>query len=258
MLNRSATKPSDLANSSLLRQYLMDLRRDGKVPESLSSLNRLFLTFAVYRASANNQEAIHCLKALRGDADMQPPTDEIERITLQHNHAFSLLLHMPLRVLTAFSGWGVSSQVREAADRRLSLWLCQNKGKARVIVYHAAKLFSYIRNHPTGGHHEDNALLYATLSMWIHTIFDSCQTSPSRTLRLDKPNDGEALIQWLSGGADFRLYVAGIGDLSDKRASDRLVQESVRILTRNSGWSLGLAVSMVIRAQWRSNRGTLG
>ncbi|KAF4777518.1 hypothetical protein HER10_EVM0003024 [Colletotrichum scovillei] len=249
------TNWQDLANDSLLREHLVHFRCDGKVPKGLSSLNRLFLTFAVYRDSANNQDAIHHLEVLRGDEDIQPPTDKIERITLQHNHAFSLLLHMPLRVLTAFSGWGVSPQVREAADRRLSLWLRQNKGKARAIVYHAAKLFSYIRNHPTGGHHENNALLYATLSMWIHTLFNRHQTSSLRTLRLDRTNHQGALVQWLSEDNDFRLYVAGIGDLNNERASDRLVQESVRILTRKSGWSLGLAVSMVMRAQWRSNRG---
>ncbi|KAL0765893.1 hypothetical protein CaCOL14_011634 [Colletotrichum acutatum] len=242
-------------NDSLLREHLIHFRRDEKVPQGLSSLNRLFFTFAVYRDSANNQDAIHYLEVLRSDEDIQPPTDKIQRITLQHNHAFSLLLHMPLRVLTAFSGWGVSPQVREAADRRLALWLRQNEAKARVIVYHAARLFSYIRNYPTCGHHENNALLYATLSMWIHTLFNRHQTSALRTLRLDKPNHQEALVQWLSVDFDFRLYVAGIGDLNDERASKRLVQESVRILTRKSGWSLGLAVSMVMRAQWRSNRG---
>ncbi|KAK1517852.1 uncharacterized protein CCOS01_12109 [Colletotrichum costaricense] len=250
-----ASRSPNLANDSLLREQLVHFWRDEKVKEGLSSLNRLFLTFAVYRDSANNQDAIHYLEILRGDEDIKPPTGKIQRITLQHNHAFSLLLHMPLRVLTAFSGWGVSPQVREAADGRLSLWLRQNKGKARVIIYHAAKLFSYIRNHPTCGHHENNALLYATLSMWIHTLFNRHQTSSLRTHRLDKPNHQEALVQWLSGDSDFRLYVAGIGDLNDERASDRLVQESVRILTRKSGWSLGLAVSMVMRAQWRSNRG---
>ncbi|KAK1689437.1 fungal-specific transcription factor domain-containing protein [Colletotrichum godetiae] len=251
-----ASRSPNLVNSRLLREYLTRFRRDKKIPEDLSSLNRLFLTLALYRDSTNNQDTMRYLAILRGGENAQLPTDDIDRIALQHNHAFSLLIHMPLRVLTAFSGWGVSSEVREAADRRLRMWLRQNQGKARIIIYHAARLFSHIRNHFTPGHHEVNALLYATLSMWIHTLFYCHQTGSWRTLRLDKLDGQKNIDEWLSGEPGFRLYVAGIGNLGEERASDRLLQESVRMLSQKSGWSLGLAVSLVMRAQWRSNRGT--
>ncbi|KXH54810.1 hypothetical protein CSAL01_05457 [Colletotrichum salicis] len=222
-----ASRSPNLVNSRLLREYLTRFRRDEKVPEGLSSLNRLLLTLAVYRDSANNQDTTRYLAILRGGENVQFPTDDIDRIALQHNHAFSLLLHIPLRVLTAFSGWGVSSEVREAADRRLRMLLHQNQAKARIIIYHAARLFSHIRNHPTPGHHEVNALLYATLSMWIHNLFDCHQPGSWKTLRLDKLDRQENIDEWLSGEPGFRLYVAGVGNLGEERASERLLHESM-------------------------------
>ncbi|KAF4855946.1 hypothetical protein CGCSCA4_v001045 [Colletotrichum siamense] len=130
----------------------------------------------------------------------------------------------------------------------------ENEGKARIVVYHAAKLLSWLRDHPTNSHHEPMALLTGTLALWMFTALGKhnkpesssrslMQSSPASdgtarfvTLRLDKEIGEEILVKWTSGDRGTRPYIGGVGSLIEQ------------------GWSLSIAIGMVLRAQYKNNR----
>ncbi|KAF4832501.1 hypothetical protein CGCTS75_v004580 [Colletotrichum tropicale] len=144
--------------------------------------------------------------------------------------------------------------VRAAVDRQLARWLVDNDEKARMMVYHAAKLLCCLRDHPTNSHHEPMALLTACLALWMftalgkHTLPPTQSSSllgsdprPSRlsmaaTLRFDKKIEEDMITLWKMGNADLRPFINGIGSLFE------------------TGWSLSIAVGMVLRAQYKHNR----
>ncbi|KAF4477324.1 hypothetical protein CGGC5_v013309 [Colletotrichum fructicola Nara gc5] len=98
------------------------------------------------------------------------------------------------------------------------------------------------------------ALLTGTLALWMFTALgkhnkpDSSsrsllQSSPASdetprfvTLRLDKEIQEQMLVKWTSGDRGMRPYMGGVGSLIEQ------------------GWSLSIAIGMVVRAQYKNNR----
>ncbi|KAF3800930.1 hypothetical protein GCG54_00010204 [Colletotrichum gloeosporioides] len=258
--------------SKSLRHELDILYQQKETPVGITNLNLLLLTLGIYRDAPNQQAAIQRLDILRSAEGIGSPTDTFKSLINQHYHALSLLSHFPLRQLNSFSGWRISPTIRQTVDRKLSIWLEENEAKARIVVYHAAKLLSWLRDHPTNSHHEPMALLTGTLALWMFTALgkhnkaDSSsrsllQSSPASdgtpklvTLRLDKEIEEETLVKWTSGDRGMRPYMGGVGSLIEQGASRRLVQESQRIFSLQTGWSLSIAIGMVVRAQYKNNR----
>ncbi|KAE9571786.1 hypothetical protein CGMCC3_g12112 [Colletotrichum fructicola] len=258
--------------SRSLRHELDILYQQKETPVGITNLNLLLLTLGVYRDAPNQQAAIQHLDILRPAQGIGSPSDTFKSLINQHYHALSLLSHFPLRQLNSFSGWRISPTVRQTVDRKLSIWLEENEGKARIVVYHATKLLSWLRDHPTNSHHEPMALLTGTLALWMFTALgkhnkpDSSsrsllQSSPASdetprfvTLRLDKEIQEQMLVKWTSGDRGMRPYMGGVGSLIEQGASRRLVQESQRIFSSQTGWSLSIAIGMVVRAQYKNNR----
>ncbi|KAK2773903.1 hypothetical protein CKAH01_13370 [Colletotrichum kahawae] len=123
------------------------------------------------------------------------------------------------------------------------------------------------------------ALLTALLALWMftalgkHTKPASSQTLPrdqdpallnpsslllgtpkTVTLRFDNKIEEETIAQWRTGRSDLRPYINGVGSLFEQGASRRLVQETQRIFSMQTGWSLSIAIGMVLRAQYKHNR----
>ncbi|OBR15198.1 C2H2 type zinc finger domain protein [Colletotrichum higginsianum IMI 349063] len=279
--NEELSELSNLGKPRSLREEVNSFYRTQKLPEATSELNTILLTLAVYRDAGSGRDTVSYLNLLRNDKCQNSPETPLGWVALQHNHLLSLLTHLSLRDLMVFSGWRVSGHEHKAACLRLASWLAQNPRKARLIIYHGAQLFSSIRDHPTQGHHEANSFLVATLGIWASTAvrtgdvcsnlgseagrtatpllsnessnFDDCSAENLRsrkTIRLDKPVPIDKVEPWISGASLYRPYLSGVGALTSQDVCSHLLEEGVRVLSSQSCWSIGLAISVVLRAHW--------
>ncbi|KDN70364.1 hypothetical protein CSUB01_11011 [Colletotrichum sublineola] len=133
-------------------------------------LTRLLLTVAVYFDKPQGPDTRDCLDMLRRDEGQMAAAETLGWMALEYNHILSLLLHLPLRELMAFSGWHVSEAEYCEANLRMALWVRNEAAEARLVTYHAAKLYSCIREHPLGAYSETMSFLTATLAIWAVTV----------------------------------------------------------------------------------------
>ncbi|KAF5572554.1 C2H2 type zinc finger domain-containing protein [Fusarium pseudocircinatum] len=196
-----------------LRQALDELYLSRKVPNHCTDLTRLLLIVGVYFDEQRGPDACNYLDMLRRDEDEITASDRLGWLALEHNHIVSLLLHLPLRELMAFSGWRVSEAERSEADTRLAHWVKSEGAGARLVIYHAAKVYSCIRERPFQAYSGTMAFLIATLAIWAVTMSVDCIAQPLRpsaddhsfgqghlkTLRFDRYTDRSTIIDWVSG-----------------------------------------------------------
>ena len=210
--------------------------------------------------------------SVRGQAERRRDEDEITAsdrlgwLALEHNHIASLLLHLPLRELMAFSGWRVSEAERSEADIRLAQWVKSEGAGARSVIYHAAKVYSCIRERPFQAYSGTMAFLIATLAIWAVTMSVDCIAQPLRpsaddhsfgqghlkTLRFDRYTDRSTIIDWVSGKENVRPYLAGVGALEGSNVAPLLIRESVRVFRRKLACMFSDAVSRVLQFHFES------
>jgi hypothetical protein len=193
-------------------------------------------------------------------------SDRLGWLALEHNHILSLLLHLPLRELMAFSGWRVSEVERSEADFRLARWVRNEGAGARLVIYHAAKVYSCIRERPFAAYSGTMAFLTATLAIWAVTMSVNRSAQPSwpsaedhsfgqgrlKTLRFDRFTDRSTIIDWVSGKENVRPYLAGVGALEGSMVAPLLIRESVRVLRRKLSCMFSDAVSRILQFHFES------
>lgn len=258
-----------------LRQALDSLYDSRQPPSSCDELTRLFLTVGVYFDTQQGSNTKDYLDILRRDESQITSAERLGWVTLEHNHVLSLMVHLPLRELFAFSGWHVNEAERCEADARLASWVRDERPRSRLVVYHAAKLYSYIREHPLRAYSETMSFLTATLAIWAIMSFGASgsgcdgleQSWPSgnnddeqfvhhpahiKTLRFDKSTDRTIVDGWVSGKASVRPYLAGVGALEDIMVIPLLIRESLRVLRVKLSGAFSYAVSSVLQAHFES------
>ncbi|KAF5970211.1 C2H2 type zinc finger domain-containing protein [Fusarium bulbicola] len=257
---------SDPSVSYSLRQALDELYLSRKVPNHCTDLTRLLLIVGVYFDQQRGPDACVYLDVLRRDEDEMIASDRLGWLALEHNHITSLLIHLPLRELMAFSGWRVSEAERSEAEVRLAHWVKSEGAKARLVVYHAAKVYSCIRERPFGDYSGTMAFLTATLAIWAVTMSvdfiaqplwppaedHSFGQSRLKILRFDRYTDGSTIIDWVSGKENIRPYLSGIGALEGSNVAPLLIRESVRVLRRKLTCMFSDAVSRVLQFHFES------
>ncbi|KAI3587201.1 fungal-specific transcription factor domain-containing protein [Fusarium oxysporum f. sp. albedinis] len=260
-----ATTP-DPSVSYSLRQALDELYVSRKVPNHCTELTRLLLTVGVYFDEQRGPDAGVFLDVLRRDEDEMTGSDRLGWLALEHNHILSLLLHLPLRELMAFSGWRVSEVERSEADFRLARWVRNEGAGARLVIYHAAKVYSCIRERPFAAYSGTMAFLTATLAIWAVTMSVNRSAQPSwpsaedhsfgqgrlKTLRFDRFTDRSTIIDWVSGKENVRPYLAGVGALEGSMVAPLLIRESVRVLRRKLSCMFSDAVSRILQFHFES------
>jgi hypothetical protein len=247
-----------------LRQALDELYRSRETLCYCTELTRLLLTFGVYFDDQRGLDAGVCLDILRMDEDRITSTETLGRLTLEHNHLLNVLLQLPLRELMAFTGWRVNEVQRHEADLRMAHWVRSEPVMTRFVVYHAAKAYNYIRGRPFRTYSDTMTFLTSTMAMWAVTISIDHDPQPSlpfandhpfglgrlRTLRFDKPTDHSAILGWVSGTADARPYLSGVGALEDSTATPLLIRESVRVLQVKLQCPFSDVVSKILQSQF--------
>ncbi|KZL85932.1 hypothetical protein CI238_06185 [Colletotrichum incanum] len=103
--NQELSGLSNLGKQKPLREQVNSFYKTKKIPEATSELNKILLTLAVYRDVGNGWDTASYLNLLRNDECQSHPATPLGWVALQHNHLVSILIHLSLRDLMAFSGW---------------------------------------------------------------------------------------------------------------------------------------------------------
>jgi hypothetical protein len=249
-----------------LRQALRELYITKRTSSDCPEITRLLLTFGVFFDEQRELRAEVYLDALRRSEDQIRSTERLGWVVLKYNHTLSLLCYLPLRELLLFSGWRANNAERCEADVRLTHWVRKDVSTARLAIYHAAKVYSYIRGHPSCPYSETMAFLAATLAIWAVTMTLNHGVGPWRltadsplyrsggleTLRLDQFADRPTILGWVSGKADLRPYLAGVGSLSNPDAIPLLIRESVHVLKTKLSCAFSDGVGSVLQSHFET------
>lgn len=242
------------------------LYRTKRCPRSLGDLNRLLLTFGVYRDSSQPFPPWPYLDILRDDESRIHPVSRLGWLTLQHNHMIGMLLQFPAWKILAWSGWQVTPIEQERYTNDLGRWMQSCGNEIRQSVYHAAKTLACIREHSTNGQHEPMTVLLASLIMWAYielgdfsTLTSSIAMSDiprSWTLRFDHRDGSSQVEEWIRGNPNIRPYLAGVGNLHDFGSISSLCRECLRLLSTGSrtSWPVSAGMAKVFEGYYTSKK----
>lgn len=160
-------------------------------------------------------------------------------------HLLSILRRVSQRSLNKFFGWMTTQRGTELAKTELARWLNEERRSAREALLHAALLFRMIRDQTMSTYYDPVWLLIAALYMRAYVEIESNpQTQPvgapqnCKPIRIDYPLDHATKRLWLElSDTTTPLHVTGIGNLNCADSGPRIFKETIRVLTRNTGWS---------------------
>ncbi|KPM36148.1 hypothetical protein AK830_g10424 [Neonectria ditissima] len=241
-----------------LGQELSWMYRTRRRPEGLGDFHTLLLSMGVFRDAGRIENASAYLDILRQADSSILQRSQMGWLAIQHNHFLALLLRISPRELFAFSGWRVDDVEREKSRSRLQRWGKKRSYEARCAVFHAAKVFSCLRTHPTRGYHQTQCTLLSSVMIWAY--IDCCtipvveptiegRSGEARviTLRFDKCSPEDPMVAaWLRNGEGARPYLAGVGSLEERGAAARLIKETARLLDTDKSWPLSYRVRFVL------------
>ncbi|KAH7109211.1 hypothetical protein EDB81DRAFT_672958 [Dactylonectria macrodidyma] len=169
-------------------------------------------------------------------------------------HLLSILRQCPLRTLYALSGWQVTASGMDIANREFAAWVHEKPKAARECLWHCSMIFALLRQETMIAFFDPLVLLTAALFLRQYLLeFGSSDTRQQDTgsggsLRLDRMFDRSHVEPWIQSGTPSSFYITGMGSLSHKGASIRVLKEFHRILLCQQSWiglSRGIAYTAV-------------
>lgn len=172
------------------------------------------------------------------------------------HHVLSLLRVVSLHMLESFSGWQGEEAEVDASTSSLKHWMENNASIARKCLWHAVCVFSTLKVKQKFACHDPLCLLVAFFYIWA---FDTLMVAPE----IDKPQASNKEIRlldtreihiWIAEGPNTPLNLVGVGNLTGKASSLRLLTEVHQIFSKRKSWSglcrgLASAVDQLPRKQ---------
>lgn len=169
-----------------------------------------------------------------------------------------ILRRVSLRKLYSFSGWQTSASETEESEKSIEIWMQGNEHSARECLWHAAVVFSALRNQSCLPGHAPLCMLVAAIYIWAydklshHNLAKKDDGTPVTTIRLDSILDLTRVEKWIKGGPGIsRVHIKQVGLLNGSDSILRLLSELERALLVHTAWSglcggLAFAVRTVI------------
>lgn len=173
------------------------------------------------------------------------------------HHVLCLLRQVSLQMLESFSGWqGEDAEVDTSTTNTLKHWMESNASSARKCLWHAVCVFSTLKAKQKFACHDPLCFLIAFFYIWA---FDTLVVAPE----MEKPQastkeirllDTREIHIWIAEGPNTPLNLVGVGNLTGKASSLRLLTEVAQIFSKRKSWSglcrgLASAVDQILRKQ---------
>jgi hypothetical protein len=162
-------------------------------------------------------------------------------------HVISILRHVPLRTLTAATGWHASHEEMQNSIQTLDAWFREEPALSRWCLWHAALVFSGFRSRHHLACWDPLCLCIASLYIQFYdqVILESSDcavpvgpaaSGSVRPIRLDCVHDQKTLQSWINDTASIPIHITGIGILRSKGDPLRIQAELHRRLVMSSNW----------------------
>ncbi|EMD89377.1 hypothetical protein COCC4DRAFT_60744 [Bipolaris maydis ATCC 48331] len=159
-------------------------------------------------------------------------------------HVLSILRHVSLTAVYAFSGWEADRSETQEARTYLENWISNDMSSVRRCLWHAACVFRDLRNKSHFSCFDPFFILIATLVIWMYCTLSSGIVSYTdepicihrEPARIDSFTDREALQHWLQHCSCRKIHLAGLGMLEGPEGAKRVIKEYRNILKSRVGW----------------------
>ncbi|CAI7626274.1 unnamed protein product [Penicillium glandicola] len=172
------------------------------------------------------------------------------------HHVLCLLRQVSLQMLESFSGWQAEDAEANTSTNQLKHWMENNPSSARKCLWHAVCVFSTLKAKQKFACHDPLCFLIAFFYIWA---FDTLVVAPE----IEKPQASNKEIRlldtreiqiWIAEGPNTPLNLVGVGNLTGKGSSLRLLTEVFQIFLKRKSWSglcrgLASAVDQILDKQ---------
>jgi hypothetical protein len=161
-------------------------------------------------------------------------------------HIMSILRHVSLRAVYAFSGWEADDRQVQEARTYLRRWINSDVQSVRKCLWHAALIFRTLRKKRRMSCFDVFYILIATLIIWTYCMLHSDtgmsgvqRQQPNHrsadAVRIDKV-ELSALSSWLQGEC-HTIHLTGLGVLEGSQGARRVLEELGKVLMSGTEWA---------------------
>ncbi|KAJ5482567.1 hypothetical protein N7475_001379 [Penicillium sp. IBT 31633x] len=172
------------------------------------------------------------------------------------HHVLCLLRQVPLTMLETFAGWQGEDGERDMSTLGLKHWMDNNASSSRKCLWHAVCVYSTLKVKQRFACHEPLCFLVAFFYIWA---FDTFVVAPE----IKKPEASTKVIRllntreisvWIAEGPNTQLDLVGVGSLTGKESSLRLLTEMCLDFVKRKSWQglcrgLAYAVDQLLQKQ---------
>lgn len=159
-------------------------------------------------------------------------------------HVLSILRHISLTAVYAFSGWEADRREIQEARTYLQNWISDDMASVRRCLWHAACVFRDLRNTSHFSCFDSFFMLIATLVIWTYCILspeithrtEEVSCMHREPVRIDSFTDYESLQHWLQHCDRRKIHLAGLGILEGPEGARRMIEEYRNVLRSRVGW----------------------
>lgn len=173
-------------------------------------------------------------------------------------NTMSILRHVRLREIYAFSGWQADESEILESRRYLQNWIDHEQTSVRKCIWHAGSTFRLLRSKTHMACFEPFNLLVAGLAIWTYCILQplskTATESPAhRPVRIDQLTEHRDVDEWIRGQGT-RIHLTGVGTLVGQESARRLMAELHKVLLSKIGWTktcqgLAFAIEQVLSGE---------
>jgi hypothetical protein len=207
-------------------------------------------------ASRWRNSACDCLDVLHWPANSKAAQlSGSEHHTILHLHLARLIILTPTTHIQTFAAEsaragqhsGSQGSRRYATARQQVLqWVLRDRFKARLSIVHCGALYWHVRRYSCDSVLEPYAIYMATLVLWAFCVsmeisevveastHDSEHEPEPSFLHLDRPLDDELVQTFVRLGHKMSAFIAKVGNIQNKGAPAKIIQEGISLLTRDS------------------------
>ncbi|KAJ5512656.1 hypothetical protein N7463_002208 [Penicillium fimorum] len=172
------------------------------------------------------------------------------------HHVLSLLRLVSLHMLESLLGWQGDDSSADMSATNLKYWMENDAPSARKCLWHAVCIYSTLKAKEKFACHDPLFFLISFFYIWA---FDALVVAPDLKKPQTSTNEVRLLdtreIQiWIAEGPNTRLNLVGVGNLTGKASSARLITEVCQIFSKRKSWAglcrgLASALDQIMRRQ---------
>jgi len=155
------------------------------------------------------------------------------------HHILCLLRQVSLQMLWTFAGWQGEGTEVDVLTHGLKSWIEANPSIARKCLWHAVCVFSTLKTKLKFACHDPLCFLVAFFYIWAFDtiVVTSDLSKPDASTRPIRLQDTREIRIWIDQGPNTGLDLIGVGALTGRESSLRLLSQVSDIFSKRTSWA---------------------